>query len=329
MGVFHPSESRDLKFTELKKHIAAGSLKPCYILTGDDAFVVKSAVNMFLSLTGSFRELNYISFGKEATASDIIAALGAPPMLANVRVVQVNDCAADPKKLNEYLSHPSPTSVLLIVGSLGAGYKETIALAETVDCNRLDARFLAGWATKKAASMGCRLTDDAAMTLAEYCDRDMHRITNELNKLAVYAGADTVDAETVRAMVTPDLEYKVFELSEAITSKKKARAVELAQKMLAENESPTALLYMLFNHFRRLLYVSLDPSSDTLASDLKVKEYAVKAAVRQASAYSARRLKAIVDRLHFYDAAIKAGEFTDRNALLTFVCETAGEAGTR
>ena len=83
-----------------------------------------------------------------------------------------------------------------------------------------------------------------------------------------------------------------------------------------------SLISMLFSHFRRLLFVSLNPSSDTLASDLKVKEYAVKMAVRQAARFTPRRLKAIFDRLNEIDAAVKSGLCVDKNALVTFVCET-------
>ena len=79
---------------------------------------------------------------------------------------------------------------------------------------------------------------------------------------------------------------------------------------------------MLFNHFRRLLFVSLNPSSDTLASDLKVKEYAVKMAVKQAKAFTPRRLKAVFDNLNALDCDVKAGRMIDKTALITFVCET-------
>lgn len=311
-----------LKFVELKKSLAANPPKPCYMVSGDDSFVVKSAVNILLSLTGSFKELNYSSFGKDASVSEIVAALLAPPMLADYRIVTVNDFTGDLKQLKSYLDKPSPTSVLVFVGSITQNFNAIMNRIEVIDCNRLDAVWLSSWVRKKAATEGAEISSDGAKLLVEFCNRDMNRLTNELSKLIVYADGEEITPDTVVSLVSPELEFKVYELSEAIADKNRDKAIELTDLMLADNNSPVSLLSMLFNHFRRLLFVSLNPTSDTLASDLKVKEYAVKIALRQASRFSPKRLKSIFDKLCLFDKDIKAGYISDRNALLTFVCET-------
>ena len=310
-----------MKFTELKKNLTAAAPKACYIVTGDDPFVVKSAVRMFSAFTGAFRDLNFVTYGKDASLSDVIAALLTPPMFSDYRVVCVNDYAGDLKQIRNYLEKPLSTSILLFSGALTPNFNSIIPLSEVVDCNRLDKTFLVGWVTKKAASQHKSISRNAAELLVEYCNRDMNSIFNELSKLTDYADEE-ISENDVKALVAPQIEYKVYELSEAIAEKNADKAVELVNLMLAENNSPTSLLSMLFNHFRRLLFVSLNPKSDTLSSDLKVKEYAVKVAFRQAAKFSPRRLKAVFDRLNFLDAGIKAGLITDKNALMEFVCET-------
>lgn len=311
-----------LKFIELKKSLMSAPPKACYIASGDDAFVVRSAVNILNSLAGSMPDLNTSSFGKDASCSEIVAALLAPPMLADYRVVTVTDYTGELSKIKDYLSNPSPSSVLVFTGALTPNFNAIVKLAEPIDCNKLDAAYLAGWVVKKAASERAVVTREAADTLVEYCNRDMNLISNELRKLVDYADGETVEAETVRAMVTPEPDFKVYELSEAIATKNPDKAIRLTEALLSENNSAVSLISMLFSHFRRLLFVSLNPSSDTLASDLKVKEYAVKMAVRQAARFTPRRLKAIFDRLNEIDAAVKSGLCVDKNALVTFVCET-------
>lgn len=310
-----------MKFIELKKHLAADGVKSCYIISGDDSFVIKSAVNIFLTLTGDFRELNYSCFSKDASLSEVLAALYSPPMLADYRVIRVSDFTGDLKPIKAYLENPNPTSVLIFTGALTANFNTIVPKCEMVDCNRLDAAYLSGWAMKKAAAEKRILASDAAGLLVEYCGRDMNRITGELNKLIDYADEE-ISSDAVKALVAPELEFKVYELSEAIAEKNAGKAVKLTEALLDDNNSPVSLLGMLFNHFRRLLYVSINSSSDTLASDLKVKEFAVKKAVKQAAGFSPRRLKVIFDRLNMLDAAVKSGAITDKNALLTFVCET-------
>ena len=163
---------------------------------------------------------------------------------------------------------------------------------------------------------------DAAEMLVEYCNRDMNLISNELRKLTDYADGDVIDIKTVVTMVTPEPDIKVYELSEALANKNKDKAIRLTEALIAGNNSAVSLIAMLFSHFRRLLFVSLNPTSDTLASDLKVKEYAVKMAMKQAARFTPRRLKAIFDRLNEMDSAVKSGLCADKVALVTFVCET-------
>ena len=295
--------------------------KSCYILTGDDSFVVKSAVNMFSVFTGEFRDLNFTFFGKDASISEVIAALLTPPMFSEYRVVCVNDYTGDLKQIKEYLKNPSSTSVLLFTGALTPNFNGIIPLCEIVDCNRLEKSYLEGWVVRKAASQKISVSQKAASLLVEYCNRDMNSVYNELVKLMDYAEG-AIDESDVKELVSPQIEYKVFELSEAIAEKNADKAVELVNLMLAENNSAVSLMGMLFNHFRRLLFVSLNPKSDTLSSDLKVKEYAVKVALRQAAKFSPRRLKAVFDRLNSLDVSVKAGKISDKNALMEFVCET-------
>ena len=295
--------------------------KSCYILTGDDSFVVKSAVNMFSVFTGEFRDLNFTYFNKDASISEVIAALLTPPMFSEYRVVCVNDYTGDLKQIKEYLKNPSSTSVLLFTGALTPNFNGIIPLCEIVDCNRLEKSYLEGWVVRKAASQKISVSQKAASLLVEYCNRDMNSVYNELVKLMDYAEG-AIDESDVKELVSPQIEYKVFELSEAIAEKNADKAVELVNLMLAENNSSVSLMGMLFNHFRRLLFVSLNPKSDTLSSDLKVKEYAVKVALRQAAKFSPRRLKAVFDRLNSLDAGVKAGKISDKIALMEFVCET-------
>ncbi len=310
-----------MKFTELKKNLMTAPPKSCYILTGDDSFVVKSAVNMFSVFSGEFRDLNFTYFNKDASISEVIAALLTPPMFSEYRVVCVNDYTGDLKQIKEYLKNPSSTSVLLFTGALTPNFNGIIPLCEIVDCNRLEKSYLEGWVVRKAASQKISVSQKAASLLVEYCNRDMNSVYNELVKLMDYAEG-AIDESDVKELVSPQIEYKVFELSEAIAEKNADKAVELVNLMLAENNSSVSLMGMLFNHFRRLLFVSLNPKSDTLSSDLKVKEYAVKVALRQAAKFSPRRLKAVFDRLNSLDAGVKAGKISDKNALMEFVCET-------
>lgn len=314
-----------MKFVELKKHILGGELAPAYLISGDDAFIVKSAVGFFRTLTGSFPDLNYTAFQGSAKSADIVNALNSSPMLADKRVVTVADFSGDVEPFKKYLTYPNPSSVLIFTGALTHNLNPIIKDLITVDCNRLDAAYLSSWITKKAASEGTAVTAGAARLLAEYCNRDMNRISGELSKLVSYSAGEEITEETVENLVSPDEEYKIFELSEAIATKNSEKAMNILNKLLAENNAPVALTGTLFNHFRRLLFASLNSSSPTLATDLKIKDYAAKMAVRQAASFSPRRLLAITNALGELDFQMKTSAASDKTSLTAFVCGTLSD----
>ncbi len=311
-----------MKFLELKKHVLSGSLDPAYLISGDDAFIVKSAVGFFRTVTGGFADLNYTAFQSGASSVDVVNALNSSPMLAERRVVNVVDFSGDVEPIKKYLDSPCPTSVLLFTGALGAGVNAIAKRLTSVDCNRLDVGYLSGWITKKAASEGESVTPAAAKLLAEYCNRDMNRISGELAKLVCYSNGEGITEKTVEELVSPDEEYKIYELSEAVATKNAEKAMGILNKLFAEGREPVAITGMLFKHFRRLLFASINSTSPTLAVDLQVKEYAAKMAVKQAAAYTPRRLLAIVNALGELDYSMKTSAGASKSSLVAFVCGT-------
>ena len=311
-----------LKFVELKKHVLGGKLAPAYLISGDDAFIVRSAVGFFRALTGEFPELNFTAFRSDASPTDIVNALNSPPVLSDKRAVTVADFAGDAEPIKKYLESPNPTSVLIFTGSLTRNINPIVKSLETVDCNRLDMSYLTGWITGKTASEGGSITPEAARKLAEYCNREMNRINAELNKLVCFAAGEEITESTVENLVSPDEEYKIYELSEAIATKNNEKAMNILTKLFAENNAPVALTGMLFNHFRRLLFASLNPTSPTLAADLRITDYAAKMAVKQSAAFSPRRLLAIVNALGDLDYLMKTSGASDKTSLTAFVCGT-------
>ena len=311
-----------MKFLELKNHLMERKLLPCYLLIGDDSFVIKKAEQMFISLCGGFSQLNFTRFNSNAPLSEVVSALNSMPMLADFRVVIVEDYTAKLDEIKKYLENPSPTSVLVFVGSLTANFSPIAKQIETVDCARLDANYLMNWAGGKVTKAGCPTTKDAMTKLVNYCNRDMNRLNAETDKLIAYAGQTVITEDIVDKLVAPDLEFKVFELSDAIASKNAEKAITLAHKMLEDNGAHGKVFGLIYNHFRRLLHISLNLDYDGLTTDLKVHEFVIKNAKRQVTKFSVKRLKAIVDKLDDIDLILKSNSSCAKTVLIAFVSET-------
>ena len=305
-----------MQFSELKRHIKNGVLQPAYIVTGEDAFLRLSAVNMFRGLAGEMPDFNLCELTAPDSAVTITDACNALPLMNPYRVVLVYACKTDLTAVDKYLAAPSASTVLVFVCEKpDATFTKVLKKLTAVECGKLDRATARNWIAAKTQEYGASITLSAAELLIDYCALDMSRISSELQKLCAYRYGGVVEEADVHLLVSATLDFKIYELSDAVASKQAKRAAQVLQTLRESGAAPVALLGLLYSHFRRLLYAAVTPSYERMASDLGVKDFAVKKAHQQAARFSQRRLKAICDSLHKADYDFKTGKISDQTAL--------------
>lgn len=313
-------------FSELKKHLLARNLHPAYFVSGEDAFLVSNALRLFRELTDPLRDFNLCELTSPESAVEIVEACECLPLGADVRVVIVTRFTSDATAVAKYLDAPNPSTVLVFCAPKPeANVAKIISRFTVVDCSKLEPKLMMGWIAAKTKEYGSSITSDAANTLVEYCAGDMSRISAELTKLCAYRYGGLVESKDVAAQVAPTLDYKIFELSEAVALKNTSKAAKMLRSLTEGGVQPVQLLGMLYAHFRRLLYVAITPQYDRMASDLGVKsDYVIKKAKEQAARYTPRKLKSICDNLIAADCDVKFGRMNDRTALELVVLTALG-----
>lgn len=309
-----------MKFTELKRHLKSGQLRPCYILAGEDAGVRSFAHKLFVNSITSFPDLNITFFEGKASGIEITDACYALPFMAERRLVLVSDFASDAKRIEEYLEKPAPSTILVFESeSIGNNLKKIASKCEIVDCGRQEESFLFDYVARVASMNNARITTNATKLLIEYTNRYIFRINGEIAKLA--SETDLIDEQTVREKVSPDLEVATFALTNVIAVKDKQKTLAYLDKMIADGNSAFAIIGMLYAQYRKLFYASLNKDSDTLSTDLGVKEHSLKFLFSQMKGYTTVQLKKICDYIAFADYGIKSGQIAEKTALYTCVLE--------
>ncbi len=314
-----------MKFQDLKKSLS--NLMPVYYIYGDDAFLRQKAVEMIEARAVKFRDLNVIRFDDENTdINNIVIACRALPMMDEHRVVVCKDLSVkkqeEIKPLVDYTKSPTSTTILIVVDSAGAGvYKKFIENATSVDCSKLDVNLLGRLVLNELTHYACKINSDALSTLIEYCNLDYTRINNEIIKLASLVGSGgTITLDDVVKNVSREIDYDIFELSNAVSRRDGRTAVAIVKNLLEKKESPQKLLMLIQSNFRRMFYaINTKESTTEIANKLGVKEYAVRKSKEQATKFAPARLKKILDLGASLDYQIKAGQMTDENAILYFV----------
>ncbi len=132
-----------------------------------------------------------------------------------------------------------------------------------------------------AQRLGYRLEPAAAKVLVDRIGANPVRLRHELERLALWAGeGGEVSADDLAAMVTDTSEAAVWSLSDALLERDAAAALRIGERLLAQGENVTGLIYGLASRLR-----SARIAADQLAegvppkqveSSLKMHPYAAK-----------------------------------------------------
>lgn len=289
-------------------------IEPCYLVQGEDILLYDKALELIKDACNlQLEEFNFIKFDEDSFNGDaVIDTLQTLPMGSQKKIVllkNVTKLSEDfKKKLIAYLKNPVLSSCLVIFDFFN---KFDFIISEKVSAKRLDEKSLAEIIEKEITDSGKLIKKDAVELLISYCCDYYSLIHNELQKLKS-CNRDVIETRDIENMVTREVEYTVFELTEALSKKDADKAVSLLNLM----DKDTKTFSLIANHFRRLFFVSISKESDAdLSKLLGVKEFAVVKARQLAKNFSKIQLKNIYELLDDVDFYIKNGEMQIENAL--------------
>lgn len=287
---------------------------PVYILTGDDYGVVERAKDIILSAITVLPELNVTFFDDGADIRAVEACCRSYPIMSDRRAVILRDYKQSLASMKNYLSDPLESTILIFMTqSLTQNFAGLTGKAEIVECSRLPDDVLLSYISKITKENDCLITRKAAQLLIDYTQGKLSAVENETKKLC--GMRPLIEEIDVIENVNADVEYKIFELSDAITKKDGAKALAVLQGLLSDGYAPGALFGMLESHFRRLLYVSLNKEDENLAAKLGIKEGAVAFAKKTVVGFKPTTLKRIYDFIAEDEYRFKSGASADKDAV--------------
>lgn len=306
-----------MKFSGLKNSLKE-KIGNVYLLEGDDAYFLQRAQNMLISLIDKdFKDFNLNIFYENYKITDVLKACLSLPYFSNRRVVVIFEYYSkwEYNAFLSYIENPSPETVLVIVNSK----KSELKLLEKiiyVDCNREDAVTLKSWIPKIASNYNAQIGEEAVNLLIEYCRFDMARINTEIKKLSDFS--KVIDSSAVNLMVYKDVDFQVYELTDAIGKDNNFLALNILESLLEKNDNSyiSLILVTIFNAFKRMYYIKLSSYNDVeLSGCLKIKEYAVKILRKQAAKYTIKFLQDILEVISGFEAGFKSGKINANIAL--------------
>ncbi len=304
----------------LKKRLSEG-LARVYVVEGDDYYLFDKAFLMIKNACGiTLDDFNVNVFDEESFSTDkLFAATELLPIIDEKRLVVIKGgklSEGDKKRTTEILLHIPKTTVVVVLD-----YNKNFEFLKKdfvlVDANRMDKELVKKLITAYLARISKKIDADAMDELIESCNGYLTRIMNELNKLVCFdLDSENITKESVDKLVNKDIEFSVFELTEALSKKDGDKAIRLLKLM----EKDQGVFALISNQFRRLFYASIsDLTNAELAGLLGVKEFAIMKARQLAKGFSKAQLKKICSLLEEMDYAVKSGAMLQTNALYLLV----------
>ncbi len=332
-----------------------------YLFHGTDDYRVRQAVREVrerLRAADEMLDTNTSTLdGRELTANELLAHATAVPFLAPRRLVIVEGLIAalaeiragrrgkkaaaddplDPwRRAAQALSDatmPETTTLVFVEGEIArnnAAFTVFAPIAKTVEFALLRKDELPSWIEQRARERGVRLAPRSIAALAQTVGPNLWMMDNELEKLAVYAGGEVVEPETVATIVSVAQETRIWDLTDAVVAGDERKALGAMRALLADGEAPQWILFMIARQFRQLVLVKdlreRGVRAEEVARSAGVPSFRLSAVGAIASRYSWNALRAMYSRMLEADLNVKRGLSDDEPSLQLLIHDLCAKA---
>lgn len=313
---------------------AAGSnssqMRPGWVLVGNEIFLYERCRKAVLETLVPAEQREFCLSDLDLTEIslfDVLDRAQTPSLMAPFQVLFVRNLkqlyTRGAKKdefaaIDRYFRSPNPQALILFVAdhiripadqrkmdyedkNRYERIRETLGeWCGMVELARVDEADALHWLTTQAEMQQIRFEPDAARELVDALGADMMFVASELEKLSLYVGEKKrITLGDVETMVLSAKQRSLYELTDAISSKNKTKALELLHGLLNASddgaESGIGHLYMLSRTFRQMLVILEKNVRDSrtiwqaLWQGFRMPPFAAEDLIRQARRYKSRR----------------------------------------
>ncbi len=337
-----------------------------YVFVGDEAFFRRKCREAILQhlIPEDVRELSLYDMDlAETDLREILDRARTPSLMAPFQVFFIRGVKAlygrgkhdeEFGAIKEYFDNPNPDAMLVFIAdhiSIPADarrmdmtdkeryerIRETLGeYCPVLELARVEEGDAVNWAVQAANQEGVKLEADAARELVDSLGGDMMMIANELEKLILFVGdKKRVGLGDVETLVLAAKQRSFYELTDAISARDRARALEVLDAILSSGDGEEAAighLYMLSRTFKQMLVIFERNVRDSRAlwqalwQGFRLPPFAAEDVIRQARRYKSKReLTSATRRIARADLALRSNAVSKRLVLENLVLDLTSE----
>src|SRR5271167_4655668 len=346
--------------------LVSRKLRPAYVLVGDEAFFRKRCRDAILEhmVAPDTRDFGLFEFDlAETSLNEVLDRARTPSLLAPFQVFFVRGVktlfgrGSNEEKIGAieaYCKNPNPYALLVFVADHISIPSDARRMEMTdkdryqkiredlgpfcgiVELSRVQEGEAVRWISEYCATRDVKIDADASRELVDALGGDMMMVSNELEKLILYVGEKKrITLGDVETMVLAAKQRSLYELTDAISSKDRVRALEMLDAILTTGEGDEAgigHLYMLAKTFRQMLVILERNVRDqrmlwaALWQGFRVPPFAADDIIKQARRYKSKReLTRAIRLVAKTDLALRSNPPSKRIVLEKLVMDLTSE----
>lgn len=311
---------------QLKKEIESGQLKPCYLLCGEETYLIrqyKKRLQHAVVAEGDTMNCSYFE-GKNINVSALIDLAETLPFFAEHRLILVENSGffkSGGADLADYLPAAPDTTIFVFVETetdkRSRMYKTVRELGRVVTMDRQKEATLERWVLGLLKKEKKQITGATLQLFFSKTGLDMEIIYQELQKLLAYClDRDAITAADINAVCVAQTPDQIFDMINAISAGQTKQAISLYYDLLLHKEPPLRILALLVRQFQILLRLkdmeALGYSRAAILQNAGMPSFAARRCLSQAERFSMKALKDALEACARTEEEIKTGRITDR-----------------
>ena len=315
------------------------NLKPVYLIYGSEKYLLEKFLDKFLDefVTEEIRGFNltFLEDDEAEFVQNLKSKVNTLPVMSEKRyiVARCNNYftskSSQDKDLLKLINNFPDTTILLIIveGKIDKRIKINknikkigkIAELQPPKYNDLDR-----WIKEKFSAYDKKVGKKAVALLEDMFNNNLQRLENEIKKIVTYnIDRDLIRYENIREVISRDrlLEDNIiFSLTDALSEKKKKKAVKILNEMINAGDSPMMILAMIVRQLRLLLQVKVlkkkGKNYKRIAKILKQHPYPIKKCYSQGDNFTEKELEKLMERFLEANHDIVTGKYKNKKMAL-------------
>lgn len=319
-----------MNYSEAMQQLRRRDLKPIYLLTGTETYLVEQFLKALFDTLGLNRD-DVQNFDGKSSIKNILHAADSTPFFSERNVIFVKDTRLfadknsdrdkkDGQILADYISSIPDFSLMIFttadkVDKRRKIFKQLSKYGAAVECNPIPVWQIDAWLNRRLRQMNLQPDREAYAYLSEAV-KAMEQISlgfidQELTKLTLYTDKKIIDRASLEQVLSSIPEISSFRLWDALCEGNIAAAINLYTIQQSSGVSPLRLLALLSGQMRRLwqIRLRLDEGANPrrLAAEFKVPPFIAEKIASQARRFTLPKIHEVIRLIAEADYKLKTG----------------------